>query len=136
MTYAILERRASSTAGYILRAALNQRPKTTASAGEYKPSSADFLKSFYAVQQRWERETQFLSSSKLKKQHPAYQVLVENAKLTLPLILSELQRRPSHLVWILNEIATELPFTEEEAGDISAMSAAWVKWGKEDGKLV
>lgn len=135
MTAIALATRPTSTGGVNYRALVAQPSKSTGTAAIYAPSNQDFLKSFYAVYRRWESETAMLSSSKAKKQHVAFLALANHADMALPFILSELKRRPSHLVWVLNATQAAMPFDGEVAGDIEAMSKAWVKWGEENGRI-
>ena len=105
----------------------------TSSYGRYSPSARDFVHSFYAVLNRWNSETAFMSNSRQKKAHPSFSAMVENAELVLPLIVSELQRKPSHLVWVLEEAFKEQPYSAEQEGDIPAMADAWVSWANNRG---
>lgn len=102
---------------------------SAASAGVYTPSADDFMKSFYAVLQRWERETASLSDPDLIRAHPSFAALVKHAPLALPLILSELRRRPSFLVWVLAAAYGNRMDAPRVAGNIRKVTDAWLSWG-------
>lgn len=129
----ILAYRPSSTFGSGSNMIVHRKAKPTYSKGTYKPNSGDFLKSFYAVLRRWQKDTAIMSSPTAIKQHEAFEALVKHAELAMPLILKELHARPSNLVWVLNAHADERPFPDEANGDIAAMSKAWVNWGERNG---
>lgn len=100
------------------------------SAGHYEPSPADFINSFYAVLQRWESETAFSSNPDEITKHPSYQALVQNAENVIELIISDLRRRPSFLVWVLDDAIGEQPYSDDEVGDIVAMTEGWIRWAE------
>lgn len=110
------------------------RSSSSYSAGTYKSSPTDFIGSFYAVLRRWKSETAFLSDPEEITAHPSFAALVGNAKLVLPLILDELRRSPSQLVWVLDDAIGERPYPTEASGDITAMTEAWIAWGERNGR--
>ena len=61
--------------------------------------------------------------------HPAYQQIIGMGTPALPLIFQELQREPDHWFWALGAITGENPVPEEDAGDLDAMTDAWLSWG-------
>lgn len=90
---------------------------------------------FSTLAEEWRKETGHLSSITQKVMHPAYQRIIGMGPVALPLILRELERRPSHWFWALNVITDEDPVPDEDAGIISKMADAWIRWGKEKGLL-
>ena len=114
---------------------LRQRSSTSRSTGTYHPTGRDFIRSFYAVLGRWLNETAILSDPAAIKAHPSYAGLVANVDLAMPLILSELARRPSMLVWVLNDTQPLRPFSKSDEGNIGAMARAWVEWGQSNGRF-
>ena len=105
-----------------------RRSNYTESRGTYHPSSADFIASFYAVLNRWKSETAFLSDPEKITSHPSFKAISANIGEVFPLIIAELKLGPSLLVWSLEDYFNERPYPEEELGDISAMTEAWIAW--------
>lgn len=107
--------------------------KPSRSRGHYKPSPEDFVGSFYGVLNRWESETKYSSSTTEILEHPSYSALVENARLTLDLICDELKKKPSHLVFVLEDAFEIRPYSDQEEGNIPAMTNAWLSWAANTG---
>jgi hypothetical protein len=68
--------------------------------------AGDLETTFHRLAAEWESETAPWSSIRLKKRHPAYRKLVEMGEPVIPLILADLARRPSHLIWVLRDITS------------------------------
>jgi hypothetical protein len=51
----------------------------------------------------------------------------------VPLLLADLEERPRLWVWALAEITGANLVAPEDAGNIERMSAAWLRWGHEQG---
>jgi hypothetical protein len=51
----------------------------------------------------------------------------------VPLILGELERRPSHWFEALRAITGADPVKPEDCGRLHQMTQAWLDWGKEQG---
>ncbi|WP_155905030.1 hypothetical protein [Methylopila sp. M107] len=101
------------------------------SSGTYSPEPNDFIHSFYAVLHRWESETQYTSDPEVLTSHPSFDAIVKNAELVLSEIISELSRKPSPLVWALDDAyPEEQPYTPDAIGDLTAMSEAWIQWAE------
>jgi hypothetical protein len=130
MTFSVSKRNTPTISGRYFR---SPRTSSSSSGGTYKPSPLDFIGSFYAVLNRWQSETAFLSDPDEITNHPSFKALVENAKLVLPLIIAELKIRPSLLVWVLDDAIGDSPYPESAVGDIRAMSEAWIAWGESNG---
>ena len=96
----------------------------------------DFIHSFYAVLRRWKSETAFISDPDLITSHPSFVALVDNAELVTPLIIQELREHPSLLVWVLDEAFDETPYLPSDAGNIRAMSDAWIAWAARNGRTL
>lgn len=109
------------------------RVTTSASAARYAPSVADFWDSFYPVLNRWKSETALLSDPERITAHPSFRAIVENAGETLPLIIDELRKGPSLLVWALEDAFGERPYGPGDAGDICKMTEAWIAWAETNG---
>lgn len=93
------------------------------------------MSSFYAVLERWQAETGFYSDPAKIMAHPSFQALVQNARMASPLILAELRKEPSLLVWVLEDaFPGERPYPDAMVGDIKAMTDAWLTWGNQHGR--
>lgn len=107
--------------------------RQTISEASRKPQ--ELQQTFNELVEMWRKETGHLSSITQKIMHPAYQRIIGMGPAGLPLILRELERRPSHWFWALNSITGEDPVPPEDAGVIKKMADAWIRWGKEKGLL-
>jgi hypothetical protein len=83
---------------------------------------------------RWEELTRYRSNPGAMRNHPIYQDLLGLGESAVPLILGELERRPS-VSWIipLADITGEDPVPAERAGHVEAMADAWLEWGRRRG---
>ena len=66
---------------------------------------------------------------------PSYQRVISLGKPVVPYILAELARRPDHWFWALTAITGADPVPPEAAGDVRAMTEAWIKWGDQEGLI-
>jgi hypothetical protein len=124
MTYAQMLPVALSTAGsYRLSSSTSSR-----SVGTYRPSPSDFISSFYAVLRRWQSETKFISDPNKITGHPSFKAIVANADKVKDLIVDELKREPSFLVWALDDAFNEKPYPQSAIGNIKQMTEAWILW--------
>lgn len=98
------------------------------SIGSYSPSSSDFISSFYTVLRRWQSETKFLSDPNKITEHPSFKAIVANANNVKDLIIDELKREPSFLVWAMDDAFAERPYPQSAVGDIKQMTEAWILW--------
>ena len=92
--------------------------------------------SFHRLAEEWKSETAPLSSIRLKKQHPAYRQLVAMGEPTIPLILADLARKPSHLFWVLRDITYVNPVDPSVAKDFLDVIQSWIEWGRAQGYCV
>jgi hypothetical protein len=84
----------------------------------------------------WKSETKFLSNVTAKVIHPAYQKIIGMGQPAVPLILKDLEENgPKHWFWALTAITEVNPIPESMAGNMTAMTEAWLKWGKRAGYL-
>jgi hypothetical protein len=91
---------------------------------------------FQKLASLWKSETKFLSNISKKVMHPAYQKIIGMGELSVPLILHDLaENGPDDWFWALTAITDENPITEETAGNMAAMTEAWLQWGKRRGYL-
>ena len=111
-------------------------PSSSESTGQYQSSDSDFIGSFYAVLNRWQSETSLLSDPDKITSHPSFRALVKNAEVVTPLIIEEIKRYPSFLVWVLDDAYGEAPYAPDEVGDIDAMTEAWIAWAENNGRTL
>src|SRR5437016_4292269 len=80
----------------------------------------------------WRKDTAHLSNPTAIMAHPAMQAIIAMGEEVVPIILRELDTRPSLLVWALPAIVGARP---EFEGKVSKMTNAWLQWGREKGIL-
>lgn len=83
----------------------------------------------------WKEDTAFTSSVTAMSTHPAYQQIIGMGKPAVPFLLAELERELGHWFWALHAITGVDPVPPQDAGDVTKMAAAWVKWGRQQGHL-
>jgi hypothetical protein len=88
---------------------------------------------FAQLAAEWREETRYLSSTSAMATHPAYQRIIGLGPQVIPLILADLQREPGHWFWALIALTGENPVAPADQGRIQAMTAAWLKWGTDNG---
>ncbi len=91
---------------------------------------------FNKLAKTWKSETELVSKVTKRILHPAYQKIIGMGEPALPLILKDLaENGPDDWFWALTAISDENPITKEIAGDMAAMTEAWLKWGRNAGFL-
>ena len=63
----------------------------------------------------------------------AYQAIIGLGQPAIPLLLKEMEQRPSHWDWALRAITRTDPVPREAWGNLDQIADAWVKWGKDRG---
>jgi hypothetical protein len=91
---------------------------------------------FSMLKAEWEADTAHLSSVTEIAMHPAYQQIIGMGPIAIPLILSEMKKKPDHWFWALKSITGEDPVLQENRGQILQMTKAWLRWGIEQGYIV
>lgn len=91
---------------------------------------------FSMLKAEWEIDTAHLSSVTEIAMHPAYQQIIGMGPIAIPLILSEMKKKPDHWFWALKSITGEDPVLQENRGKILQMTKAWLRWGIEQGYIV
>lgn len=101
---------------------------------EWRPEVEDLI---YLELERlasdWERDTAFSSSITQKAIHPAYQRIISLGNRAIPFILNRLEDEPGHWFWALKVISGKDPVPAQSQGDLAAMTAAWLEWGRRNG---
>jgi hypothetical protein len=95
---------------------------------------ADVARTFLQLVDRWRAETRFSSSSREIVFHPAYQRIIGLGPEVVPLILQRLKQRPEHWFWALTALTGASDVVPpNERGDLAAMTARWLAWGRQRG---
>lgn len=79
---------------------------------------------------KWERETQHLSSPTQKMMHPSYQAILGMGRWIVPILLRDLQQNRRAWFGALSYLTHENPINAKDAGKMDKMIDAWVNWGK------
>jgi hypothetical protein len=91
---------------------------------------------FNRLATQWKKETFLLSKVSAKVIHMAYQKIIGMGAAAVPLILKDLLKNgPNHWFWALHAITEEDPVPKDKVGDITAMTEAWLQWGRNKGYL-
>jgi hypothetical protein len=91
---------------------------------------------FHQLASQWAELTAYRSNIGGLRRHPVYLELVALGAPVVPLILGELERKPS-ASWfgLLVAITGENPVPAHLAGHVEAMAGAWLEWGRRQGHL-
>jgi hypothetical protein len=91
---------------------------------------------FATLAQAWKAETELVSKVGRKIIHPAYQKIIGMGEPAIPLILRDLRDYgPDDWFWALTAITDENPIRPDIAGNMVAMTEAWLAWGRKAGYL-
>ena len=88
---------------------------------------------FQQLADQWEDETMYLSNPHQMAQHPAYQEILEMGIGVVPEILNRLGEGRGHWFSALREITAADPVSPQDRGNIPAMTATWLEWGRRNG---
>jgi hypothetical protein len=91
---------------------------------------------FNRLSEAWKQQTSGYTSVASMVMHPAYLEIISYGEQMIPYILKDLQQKPSHWFIALKTLnKNHSPVNPEDAGNIKKMTAAWIAWGKANGKL-
>jgi len=85
---------------------------------------------FAAAEREWKDETAFVSNPAQKFLHPAYARIIGLGRPAIPLILRSMMKEPSDWFYALRALTGENPVPDQMAGDMVAMTATWILWGR------
>ena len=93
---------------------------------------------FRRLEAQWKADTRVLSDPNKIMGHPAMRAIIAMGVEVVPIILRDLQDKPSLLVWALPEITgANLVPPRTESGflkwNVDTQIAAWLRWGREKG---
>ncbi len=97
------------------------------------PPSETIEQRFRRLEAQWKADTEFLSDAGKIILHPAFQAIIALGPDVVPIMLRDLESRPSLWVWALPEITGAHPVAPTDGGNIRKMTDAWLKWGREKG---
>jgi hypothetical protein len=111
------------------------------SPGEYVVAVLDQLRQederdherFRQLAARWKAERLPHSSSTRLTDHPAYYEIIALGRRAIPWVLAELEREPDHWFRALKQLSGVDPVRPESQGNIDAMAADWIAWGRSQG---
>lgn len=95
--------------------------------------SKELRRRFQELATTWRKETSHWSVVARKADHAAYREIIDLGWPVVPLLLAELQRKPSFWFVALQKITGADPASAESDGDVAAMARAWVQWGEARG---
>lgn len=102
-------------------------PRSIEEAGQ--PAAERFLR----LKTAWKAQRRHESSTQRMAMLPAYQAIIGMGPDAVPLLLRELEQCPDLWFWALRAITEADPVAEAIRGDLHAMAAAWLAWGKAQG---
>ncbi len=91
---------------------------------------------FHELASEWAELTAYRSNMRSLRHHPVYLELTTLGEAAIPMILVELEGKPS-VAWfgLLEEITGENPVPLDLAGHVVAMAGAWLDWGRSRGYI-
>jgi hypothetical protein len=89
--------------------------------------------------EKWQRETQHLSSPLQKMMHPSYQAILgmgaDHRREIVSLMLRDLQQNRGDWFLALSYLTYANPTNPRDAGKTDRLASEWIKWGKDQGLL-
>jgi hypothetical protein len=91
---------------------------------------------FRDLANQWAELTAYRSNMGALRRHPLFDEIVALGEPAAPLILRELERKPS-VSWfgLLATMTGETPVPSELAGRVAEMAGSWLAWGRGQGYL-
>jgi hypothetical protein len=90
---------------------------------------------FHEQADKWQQETQHLSSPSQRMLHPSYQAIMGMARdkpdEVVNLMLRDMQQNRREWFWALSYLTHENPIERKNAGSLDKMIEAWVRWGQQ-----
>ena len=89
--------------------------------------------------EKWDKETAHISSPVQRFSHPSYMAILGMAQddrdKVIDLLLRDMRDNSREWFWALSYLTHENPVTRKESGRLNKMIDAWVRWGKERGRI-
>lgn len=100
------------------------------------PISRESLRTrFHDLAATWREERGASSSYTQMVMCSSYQRIIGLGKRVVPLVFKEMEARPDHWFWALTALTGANPVPDSSAGNLTEMTAAWLRWGKGQGYL-
>jgi hypothetical protein len=106
---------------------INFNPQTASS--EKTALTNALVEEFQSLAKKWKEKTSFHSSLGEMFTNEEYQRIMAMGRDALPLILSDLQKNPSHWFYALEKIAGRDVAAEAGAKSFVDARSAWLEWG-------
>lgn len=90
---------------------------------------------FKMLESTWIKSTRYLSSVEDRATDWSYQQIIGMGSFVVPHILRSLMDQPRDWFWALTVITGENPISNEDKGNMQAMSKSWIDWGKSQGLI-
>lgn len=101
-----------------------------------EPDLQSLEERFQLLAERWHRAVAHHSSSSIRYGHPDYQAIIALGPAVVPLLLRDLETHRRHWFAALAALTHATPVAPEDAGNVPAMSAAWLRWGSRRAPLL
>ncbi len=85
--------------------------------------------------EKWQQETQYLSSPAQRMMHPSYQAILGMGREVVPFMLRDLKENRTSWFWALSYLTQDNPISPTDAGKADKMVNAWLNWGNARGLL-
>ncbi len=95
--------------------------------------TSDAAERFAALVIEWRHGRGHSSKIRDLVNHHAYQQIIGMGPAIIPLLLREMEERPSHWDSALREITGANPVPKKSIGKIDEMAAVWAQWGRRQG---
>lgn len=90
---------------------------------------------FQEEAEKWDRETTYLSSTPKMILHESYQKIIAMGPNVVPHLLRDLQQNRRSWFWALRHLTDANPVPPEDQGNLDKMIAAWLAWGRREGRI-
>ena len=81
----------------------------------------------------WQKATAHMSCSSDKVADPSFQAIVGMGPAVIPMLLRELANKSGHWHRALQRITGVDPVPPADRGSLDKITAAWLRWGQEQG---
>ncbi|MBI3824072.1 MAG: hypothetical protein HY289_15495 [Planctomycetes bacterium] len=108
--------------------------KSDSNGAEQSNDEIAIKERFEKLAARWKAKTKFVSNVTTKILDADYQKIIGMGKDAIPFILNDLaDNGPNDWYWALTAITDVNPIKSEMAGNMVAMTEAWLQWGTQAG---
>jgi hypothetical protein len=130
----VAERRRKVSCSRTFAQLLTNEDRTVLSSLKVAADESTLEEKFREQADKWDRETQHLSSPMQMMTHPSYQAILGMAQgheeELIRFMLRDLRAHRRPWFWALSYFTKENPIKPSDAGKLDKMIRAWVDWGK------